>query len=149
MSQKTICTLLHNWGYKTGKTDAQSLLNIAVEILAGEIAANSNSDQDAISISHLERAVRMQEGLVYSEPPEWYFPSRHYPGAALLEAGYAAEAAVVYWADLREHPKNGYSLFGLTAALKAQGQDALAADAQSRFRAAWAEADVELTSSRF
>ncbi len=133
--------------YITGRTDARSLLNIAVEILAGEIAANSNSDQEAIS--HLERAVRMQEGLVYSEPPEWYFPSRHYLGAALLEAGYAAEAAVVYWTDLREHPENGYSLFGLTAALKAQGRDALAADAQSRFEAAWAEADVELTSSRY
>ena len=91
----------------------------------------------------------MQKGLVYSEPPEWYFPSRHYLGAALLEAGYAAEAEVVYWADLREHPENGYSLFGLTAALKAQGKDVLAADAQSRFEVAWAEADVELTSSRF
>ncbi len=133
--------------YITGRSDAQSLLNIAVEILAGEIAANSNSNQAAIS--HLERAVRMQDGLIYSEPPEWYFPSRHYLGAALLEAGYAAEAEVVYWADLREHPENGYSLFGLTAALTAQGQDALAADAQSRFEAAWAEADVELTSSRF
>lgn len=133
--------------YITFLSDAQSLLNIAVEILAGEIAANSDSHQEAIS--HLERAVRLQEGLVYSEPPEWYFPSRHYLGAALLEAGYAGEAAVIYWADLRDHPENGYSLFGLTAALRAQGKDVLAADAQSRFEAAWAEADVELTSSRF
>ncbi len=133
--------------YITFLSDARSLLNIAVEVLAGEIAANRNRHEEAIS--HLERAVRLQEGLVYSEPPEWYFPSRHYLGAALLDAGRPAEAEVVYWADLREHPENGYSLFGLSAALRAQGKDVLAAEAASRFETAWAKADVQLTSSRF
>ena len=133
--------------YVTFLSDAQSLLNIAVEILAGEIASKSGRHQEAIS--HLERAVRQQEALAYTEPPEWYFPSRHYLGAALLDAGYAQEAEVVYWADLRDHPENGYSLFGLTQALQAQGKDALAEDTHTRFQAAWVEADVQLTSSRF
>jgi len=133
--------------YITFLSDAQSLLNIAVEILAGEIESRSGRHDEAIS--HLERAVRLQETLVYSEPPEWYFPSRHYLGAALLDAEYSEEAEVVYWADLRDHPENGYSLFGLSQALEAQGKDALAEDARTRFDAAWTEADVALTSSRF
>lgn len=133
--------------YVTFLSDARSLLNIAVEILAGEISSNRNRHDEAIA--HLERAVRLQEGLVYSEPPEWYFPSRHYLGAALLDAGRPAEAEVVYWADLRDHPENGYSLFGLSAALSAQGKEALAAEAASRFEEAWADADTQLTSSRF
>jgi hypothetical protein len=50
---------------------------------------------------------------------------------------------------LQQYPKNGWSLFGLTKSLEAQGKTAEAAAAQQEFAAAWANADVELTSSRF
>ena len=43
-------------------------------------------------------------------------------GAVLLEAGRADEAETVYWEDLRKNPGNGWSLYGLLQALKAQGK---------------------------
>jgi hypothetical protein len=56
-------------------------------------------------------------------------------------------AESVYRDDLRRTPKNGWSLFGLAQALRAQGKDA--AEVEAQFRAAWEGADVALTASRF
>lgn len=124
-----------------------TLLAIADNILAAEIdAGEKNYDQ---AIARLERAVHLQDGLMYNEPPDWYFPVRHVLGAVLLEAGYAAEAETVYWQDLARNRENGYALHGLMQAQQAQGKAADAAAAKARFDAAWAEADTQLTTSRF
>ena len=126
---------------------ASAVLTIARHILAGEIAAKKGYFDAAIS--HLDTAVRFEDGMVYTEPLDWSSPARHYLGAVLLEAGRPFEAEVVYWEDLRRNPENGRSLFGLMQSLRAQGKDALAADVEERFNKAWASADVTLTSSRF
>ncbi len=133
--------------YVTFASDARSLLNIAAAILAGDIASRRGNHDEAVA--QLSRAVRLQDALTYSEPPEWYFPSRHYLGAVLLEAGRPGEAEVVYWQDLREHPENAYALLGLSQALAAQGRHEQASDFMVRFKQAWGDADVELDSSRF
>jgi tetratricopeptide (TPR) repeat protein len=130
-------------GYSTGST----VLEIAEETLAGEIAAATGRRDSAIG--HLDRAVRLQDGLPYTEPPEWYYPVRHSLGAVLLEAGRAREAEVVYWQDLARYPDNGYALIGLRRALEAQGRKQEAAEIGARFERAWADADVDLVSSRF
>jgi tetratricopeptide (TPR) repeat protein len=123
------------------------LLTIADNILAAEIdAGEKNYDQ---AIARLERAVHLQDGLLYNEPPDWYFPARHILGAVLLEAGYPAEAETVYWQDLARQRENGYALFGLMKAQEAQGKTAEAAAVKARFDRAWAQADTRLTSSRF
>jgi tetratricopeptide (TPR) repeat protein len=70
-------------------------------------------------------------------------------GAALLKAGRNAEAEAVYREDLKRFPENGWSLFGLAAALKAQGKTAEAEEVDRRFAKAWSAADVKLTASRF
>ena len=126
---------------------ADRLLTIAEQIVAGELAAAGGRYEQALG--HLERAVRLEDGLAYNEPPDWYFPVRHVLGAVLLEAGYPAEAEVVYWQDLRRNPENGYSLFGLLQSVAAQGRKEEASEIADRFEAAWSDADVELTSSRF
>lgn len=59
------------------------------------------------------------------------------------------EAEVVYWQDLEQHPDNGWALVGLAQSLDAQGKLVASVNAQSRFRQAWKDADVQLTSSRF
>jgi len=100
-------------------------------------------------LAHLERAVRLEDGLRYNEPPDWYFPVRHFLGAMLLDAGYPSEAEVVYAADLRKNPENGYSLFGLSEALKRQGRVEEARGFGERFNNAWTDASHTLTSSRF
>jgi tetratricopeptide (TPR) repeat protein len=125
---------------------ASRLFAIAPEVLAGEIAA-ARKDFDA-AVAHLEKAVRLEDGLVYTEPSEWHYPPRHALGAVLLEAGRAAEAETVYWEDLRRNPENGWALFGLGQALTAQGKQDDADIVGQRFFRAWTRADVRLTASR-
>jgi len=55
----------------------------------------------------------------------------------------------VYREDLAHYPDNGWSLAGLAAAQRAQGDGAAAAATQARFQAAWAKADIALPGSRF
>jgi tetratricopeptide (TPR) repeat protein len=119
---------------------------IAPEMLAGEIAL-ARKQHDA-AITHFERAARLEDGLVYTEPSEWHYPPRHALGAALLDAGRPIEAETVYWDDLERHPDNGWALFGLAQALRAQKKTDDAAIVEARFTQAWARADVELASSR-
>ena len=116
-------------------------------MLAGDMAAQQNEFDTAISL--LGRAVRLEDSLRYSEPPDWYFPTRHVLGAVLLQAGFPVEAATVYWQDLRNNPDNAYSLLGVSQALQAQGDETGAREMADRFERAWAVADVELNSSRF
>jgi hypothetical protein len=126
---------------------AAAIFAIAPEVLAGEIAARRQEHERAIA--HLERAVRLEDGLVYTEPAEWHYPVRHALAAVLLASGRAREAETVYWEDLRRNPENGWSLFGLAQALKAQKRDADAALVEARLAKAWARADVKVPASRF
>lgn len=125
----------------------RAVLSIAQEVLAGEIAAaKKNYDQ---GVAHLERAVRLEDALVYTEPAEFHYPPRLALGAILLEAKRPAEAETVYWESLRHNREDGWALFGLMQALKAQGKNDDAALVEARFKKAWARADVTLTASRF
>src|SRR5437762_3729109 len=125
----------------------RAVLSIAQEVLTGEIAA-SKKDYDR-GVAHLERAVRLEDALVYTEPAEFHYPPRHVLGAVLLEAKRPAEAETVYWEDLKRNRENGWALFGLIQALKAQGKNEEATLVEARFKKAWAHADVTLTASRF
>ena len=124
----------------------RAILRIAPEVLAGELAAKRKDWDQAIQ--HLDRAVRYEDVLIYQEPPDWPAPVRQTLGAVLLAAGRAGEAEAVYWEDLKKNPGNGWSLYGLSQALKAQGRTDEASAVETRFRLAWKDADVTLTASR-
>ena len=126
---------------------AGAALAPAPEMLAGEIAA-ARGDFDR-AVAHLERSVRLEDSLVYTEPSEFHFPPRHALGAVLLEAGRPLEAETVYWEDLRRNQDNGWALFGLAQALRSQGKMENAELVEARLAKAWARADVKLTASRF
>jgi tetratricopeptide (TPR) repeat protein len=126
---------------------ADSVLRIAVEVLSGELDAAQKKYDSAIA--HLDRAVRYHDSLIYTEPDDWHYPTRHSLGAVLLEAGRPVEAETVYWEDLRRNPKNGWALYGLSQALRAQNKNDEAKAIDAEFRKAWANADVTLTASRF
>ena len=123
------------------------LVRLASETLAGEMAARGGDVEAAVK--HLALAVRLQDEHWFTEPPPWHYPVRQSLGAALLQAGRAAEAEAVYREDLRRNPENGWSLFGLAQSLRAQAKTADAGAVDARFSRAWARADVRLTSSRF
>ena len=126
---------------------ARAILTIADEVLTGEIDSAYKKHDSAIA--HLERAVRLEDALVYTEPAEFHYPPRLSLGAILLAAGRPAEAETVYWEDLRRNKENGWALYGLMQALKAQGKNDDAALVDARFKKAWAHADVTLNASRF
>jgi tetratricopeptide (TPR) repeat protein len=126
---------------------AEAILRIAHEILAGDLAARRKEYDKAIG--HFDRALRYEDALTYTEPPDWHAPVRHWLGAVLLDAGRPAEAETVYWDDLRRNRDNGWALFGLQQALTAQGKKDEAALVEQRFKKAWTRSDVTLTASRF
>ncbi len=130
-----------------GFATAPQLLEIASSILQSEILAKNGNADDALL--RLEHAVRIEDGLMYNEPPDWPIPARHYLGAALLDAGRPADAESVYWTDLQKNPENGYALFGLRNALTAQEKTAAASEIEARFETVWQKSDHALTSSKY
>jgi tetratricopeptide (TPR) repeat protein len=129
------------------KNTTSIVLSAAPEVLAGEIAAAHGQFDQAIA--YLEKAVRLEDSLVYTEPSEFHLPPRLALGAILLESGQSAEAETVYWEDLRRNRNNGWALYGLMQALRAQRKDDQAALIEARFKKAWERADVALSTSRF
>lgn len=127
--------------------EIKQVLKIAQAVLEGEILAEQQDYEAAID--RLKHAIALEDGLNYTEPKDWYLPPRQVLGAVLLTAGKATEAEQVYREDLHYHPQNGWSLYGLVQALRAQGKKAEAKATQEQFTEAWSDADVVLTSSRF
>jgi tetratricopeptide (TPR) repeat protein len=124
---------------------ASSLLKIADALVQGEIAMAAGDFDEAIA--HFETAVATQDELPYTEPPFWYYPTRHSLGRALLAKGDAAAAEAVYRKDLEDYPHNGWAMFGLIQSLEAQGKDA--SETKALFEHVWSQADVTLTASTF
>jgi len=130
-----------------GLNPMTSLAEIAAAVLQAEIAAAGGDTKTAVA--ELRKAIAIEDGLIYGEPPDWFYPVRHNLGAVLLEAGRARDAEKVYREDLARFPDNGWSLFGLAQSLRAQGKTQEAAEAQRQFENAWRYADVEIAASRF
>jgi len=65
-------------------------------------------------------------------------------GAALMLSGQAAQAEVVFRADLEQYPRNPRSLFGLLKSLEAQNKISDEEWLRREFEAAWKSADVTL-----
>jgi tetratricopeptide (TPR) repeat protein len=124
---------------------ATSLLAIADALVLGEIAL-AEGDHDT-AVTHFRAAVETQDQLPYTEPPFWYYPTRHSLGRALLIKGDAAAAEEVYRKDLEDYPHNGWAMYGLIQSLKEQGKDG--AGMQAMFDEVWSQADVTLTASTF
>ena len=124
---------------------ASQILTIADLLVRGEMAQAKEDYPGAIAA--LSAAVEAQDMLPYTEPPFWYYPTRQSLGHAMLLAKEYAGAEAVYRADLAQYPRNGWSLFGLTLSLEAQGKTDEAAATRKRFDNIWARADVNLTSS--
>ena len=136
-------------GYRVtfSRNGAKAILEIADEVLAGELAAKRGYHD--LAIARLHRAILLEDNLIYNEPPDWHVPVRQVLGAVLLDAGRPAEAESIYWQDLSRNRENGWSLFGLMQSLSAQGKTEQAAVIEARFRKTWNRADVTLTASRF
>ncbi|NRD55302.1 hypothetical protein [Corallococcus exiguus] len=129
-----------------GNNSAKDVLDVAARVLDASIAERQGC---ADALTRWEDAVRAADQLAYSEPSDWYYPVRHFQGAALLDAKQYKAAEAVYREDLRRNPGNGWALFGLAWSLKGQGRTAEANAVNQRFKTAWAGSDFALTRTAF
>ncbi len=124
-------------GFNRGK----KMLQLGSATLSGKIASANGQHDDAIK--HLRDAVAIQDALTYEEPPAWYYPVRETLGMELLGAQKPADAEQVFRDDLKLNPENGWSLNGLAMCLRARNASDEAAEVETRFKKAWAHADVQ------
>jgi tetratricopeptide (TPR) repeat protein len=122
-----------------GSNKLGDVMDLASAVLDARLEASP-----AAAAGKWRRAVEIQDGLAYDEPPAWYYPVRESLGAALLRAGDAAAAETVFREGLRRSPRNGRLLFGLAESLKAQRKTEAAAWVHREFLAAWNGADIPL-----
>jgi len=133
-------TTLDTMGYP-----ASMLLHIADKLVFGKISMADGESTKAITA--FKTAVKIQDQLPYTEPPFWYYPTRHTLGEALVKLGDGKQSEAVYRENLKRYPKNGRALHGLIQSLKIQGKDT--SKTQKLFDKAWQRADIELTTTRF
>jgi tetratricopeptide (TPR) repeat protein len=127
-------------GMRMEFNESADLLAVAEHVLAGWVdAAAARADS---AVEHLREAVRLEDRLLYGEPPEWTVPARQDLGEVLLLAGRHKEAAQAFREDLDRFPKNGWSLHGLATALEAQGMNEEAETVRAELEMAWSTADV-------
>ncbi|GAA4269563.1 hypothetical protein GCM10022257_16640 [Hyunsoonleella aestuarii] len=129
----------------SGFDNGTTIANLAYEIVAGEIASTKKDFNSAIS--HLEKAVEMEDLLIYNEPSTWHIPPRQNLGAVLMKAKKYSEAEKIYREDLKDLRQNGWSLMGLHNSLLAQGKDDEAKDIKEEFNRAWEDANIEINTS--
>jgi len=125
--------------------DGKDILAALAGILEGEIVWSEGNLEGAAAI--FRQAVVDYDKIGYDEPEPIPFSPRHWLGAAYIELGAYDRAIEVYRQDLEDHPKNGWSLFGLQKAMGLAGR----ADIITvlRFNQAWARSDIWIGSSKF
>ncbi len=129
------------WGLNT----VDHLVGIAELMLEAALLRKQEEYDQAIQL--LKEAVAIEDGLIYNEPPDWFFSVRHSLGAALLQAGKYQEAEKIYKEDLENYPENGWALKGLYLSLANQNKTREATQVKEKLDKAWQHADIELASS--
>jgi tetratricopeptide (TPR) repeat protein len=130
-----------------GNNKGADVTDVAEHLLAGEILYREGKVDEGLA--ELRKAVKLEDQLRYSEPPDWMHPVRHALGAALLKEGKPLEAENVYRQDLAKLPGNGWALYGLARSFEFQGKVDDAKRARKYFEQAWKDADIEINSSCF
>ncbi|MCM3902804.1 MAG: alpha/beta fold hydrolase [Pyrinomonadaceae bacterium] len=139
--QSVVKTIPADAGF--GNSNAQDVLKVAEQMLAGKIAMARGDKQTALSF--LRKAVEAEDSVSYNEPADWDLPTRELLGGALLMNGDYAEAEKVFRAEIAKHQRNGRALFGLVESLKRQGKDSSGLMVQREFEKAWETADTKLS----
>ena len=125
---------------------AKAVLALAEHVVRGRIAQAGGEHAEAVR--QFEAAVAIEDGLAYTEPPYWYYPTRQSLGAALLLAGDAERAEVVLRSSLARSPNNGWALFGLMKAYERRGDRAGVRVAGRLLEQAWMGKDELLELGR-
>ncbi|HEX4958222.1 MAG TPA: hypothetical protein VFV46_08605 [Lacibacter sp.] len=114
---------------------------VAAQLVKGTIALKENKFNEAITA--YEKAVEVDDAIVYNEPRDWMLNSKHFLGNAYLQAGNGAKAQAVFERDLVYNNENGWALLGLHKAFVLQKKRKEAAAVNTRFQKAFSRADVQ------
>ncbi len=114
---------------------APDVIALAQHVVLGRIAQAAGDWAQARAA--FELAVALEDTLIYSEPPYWYYPVRQSLGAVLLAAGKPDEAETVFRQSLLRAPNNGWALHGLAATYQKLGKQREAETARKQFARVW------------
>jgi tetratricopeptide (TPR) repeat protein len=101
------------------------------------------------AVASLDKAIRLEDQLIYTEPNDWPLPARQFLGSYLLAMNKVSEAEAVYREDLVHHPSNGWSLVGLHKALRLQGKKTELPRIKADYMTAFSKAEHVPVSSVF
>ncbi|QUT07991.1 tetratricopeptide repeat protein [Sphingobium phenoxybenzoativorans] len=114
---------------------APDLLSLAEAVARGRFAFAQGRYGEAAG--HYRAAIVLEGKIPYQEPPYWYYPVSQSLGAALLRDGKPQEAAQAFRTALAQTPANGWAVYGLAEAEKAQGHELEAAAARQSLQKLW------------
>jgi len=125
---------------------AADIIKLASAIAHGRLALASGDANGAIG--HFQRAVELQKGIPYTEPPYWYYPSSQSLGAALYQAGRYKDARDAFRDALAEAPNSGMALYGLAQTERRLGNRVDAQAAEEALAKLWMGEDGWLKMER-
>lgn len=125
---------------QASNNSTRDLLAVGAKALEARIAEEA---RDPAALALWAEAVELEDQLAYAEPADWFYPLRHFHGAALLAANKPKDAERVYRADLVHNPENGWALAGLERSLRAQRRTKEANQVQAQLERAWSRADIK------
>lgn len=118
---------------------------VAEEILNSAILfSQKNYDQ---AIGSLNKAILIEDNMIYTEPSDWPIPARQFLGAYLLKMAKPALAEKVYREDIMWNPGNGWSYIGLCKSLESQKKNTQLAEYKARYMKSFSAADQIPTGS--
>ena len=102
-------------GHPSKAADAAAMIRQVARTLPEDLMTGLNSGKKVLELAALtvearaadatqapnaaelwQAAVELEDGLAYHEPADWFYPTRHYLGATLLDAGQPKRAEAVY-----------------------------------------------------
>jgi hypothetical protein len=109
--------------------------------LSDDVQDISGANEEQI-IAVWKKAVALQDGLYYNEPPDWYYTLRESLGYAYLDQGQYQNAERTFAEDLSNNRLSGRSLFGLRQSLANQPGKTVPPLLDQQFADAWRNATV-------
>jgi tetratricopeptide (TPR) repeat protein len=119
--------------------------DVAHMLLLGII--HEEKDQLDGAIRYYKKADSIEVNMVYNEPRDWLLSPKHFLGNAYLKNSQWKAAENVFLQDLDYNNENGWSLLGLYQSYIKAKKTAEATKAMVRHKAAFAKADIKISSA--
>jgi len=117
---------------------------LPIALIAGKILEGSIyfKEKNAVAaIASLNEAVKIEDGLIYTEPNDWPIPARQFLGAFYLKLRKPSLAEKVYQEDLVWNPGNGWSYLGLYQSSIAQKKTKNLSEYKRKYELAFSHAE--------